>query len=42
MTVLDIRPVEEVPKLLEAIAKVSIGFSVPEIWTHRKKMVARF
>ncbi|TYQ30917.1 EAL domain-containing protein [Pseudanabaena sp. UWO310] len=37
MTVLDIRPVEDVPKLLEAIAKVSTGFSVPEIWTHRKK-----
>ena len=37
MTVQDIRPPEDIPKLLEVIAKVSTGFSVPEVWRHCKK-----
>ncbi|GBO56633.1 diguanylate cyclase/phosphodiesterasewith PAS/PAC sensor [Pseudanabaena sp. lw0831] len=37
MTLQDIRPPEDMPKLLEAIAKVSAGFSVPEVWRHCKK-----
>jgi diguanylate cyclase (GGDEF)-like protein/PAS domain S-box-containing protein len=37
MTLQDIRPPEDIPKLLEAIAKVSTGFSVPEVWRHCKK-----
>jgi diguanylate cyclase (GGDEF)-like protein/PAS domain S-box-containing protein len=37
MTLQDIRPHEDIPKLLEAIAKVSTGFSVPEVWRHCKK-----
>ena len=37
MTLQDIRPAEDIPRLLAAIAKVSIGFSVPEIWRHCKK-----
>jgi diguanylate cyclase (GGDEF)-like protein/PAS domain S-box-containing protein len=37
MTIQDIRPPEEIPKLLETIAKISTGFSVPEVWRHCKK-----
>ncbi|PZV16015.1 MAG: GGDEF domain-containing protein [Pseudanabaena sp.] len=37
MTLQDIRPPEDVPRLLAAIAKVSVGFSMPEVWRHRKK-----
>jgi diguanylate cyclase (GGDEF)-like protein/PAS domain S-box-containing protein len=37
MTLQDIRPTEDIPRLLAAIAKVSTGFSVPEIWRHCKK-----
>ncbi len=37
MTSQDIRPPEDVPRLLEAIAKVSTGFSLPEVWRHYKK-----
>ncbi len=37
MTLPDIRPPEDVPRLLEAIAKVSEGFSEPEVWRHCKK-----
>ena len=37
MTVPDIRPPEDIPKLLEAISKVSTGFTVPEVWRHSKK-----
>jgi diguanylate cyclase (GGDEF)-like protein/PAS domain S-box-containing protein len=37
MTVQDIRLPEDIPKLLEAIAKVSTGFSEPEVWRHCKK-----
>ena len=37
MTIQDIRPKEDIPRLMEAIAQVSIGFSIPEVWRHRKK-----
>lgn len=37
MTLRDIRLLEDMPRLLEAIAKVSNGFSVPEVWRHCKK-----
>ncbi len=37
MTLQDIRLPEDMPRLLGAIAKVSTGFSVPEIWRHCKK-----
>jgi diguanylate cyclase (GGDEF)-like protein/PAS domain S-box-containing protein len=37
MTLQDIRLLEDMPRLLEAIAKVSTGFSVPEVWRHCKK-----
>ncbi len=37
MTLQDIRPSEDIPKLLEAIAKVSTGFTKPEVWRHCKK-----
>ena len=37
MTLQDIRSPEDMPRLLEAIAKVSTGFSVPEVWRHCKK-----
>ena len=37
MTLPDIRPPEDIPKLLAAIAKISTGFSVPEVWRHCKK-----
>ncbi|WP_103668652.1 EAL domain-containing protein [Pseudanabaena sp. BC1403] len=37
MTLQDIRPSEDIPKLLEVISKVSTGFSVPEVWRHCKK-----
>ena len=37
MTVQDIRPPEDVPRLLEAISKVSVGFTEPDIWRHCKK-----
>jgi diguanylate cyclase (GGDEF)-like protein/PAS domain S-box-containing protein len=37
MTLQDIRPAEDIPMLLEALSKVSLGFSVPEVWRHRKK-----
>jgi len=37
MTLPDIRLAEDIPKLLEAIAKVSEGFSLPEVWRHCKK-----
>ncbi|MFO0211583.1 MAG: PAS domain S-box protein, partial [Pseudanabaena sp.] len=37
MTVQDIRPPEDVPRLLEAISKVSVGFTEPDVWRHCKK-----
>lgn len=37
MTLIDIRLAEDIPKLLEAIAKVSEGFSSPKVWRHCKK-----
>jgi diguanylate cyclase (GGDEF)-like protein/PAS domain S-box-containing protein len=37
MTLQDIRPAEDIPMLLEALSKVSLGFSVPEVWRHCKK-----
>jgi len=37
MTLQDIRPVEDIPMLLDALSKVSLGFSVPEVWRHCKK-----
>ena len=37
MTLTDIRLAEDIPKLLEAIAKVAEGFSSPEVWRHCKK-----
>ncbi|PZO37425.1 MAG: GGDEF domain-containing protein [Pseudanabaena frigida] len=37
MKTLDIRPPEDVPKLLNAIANISTGLSIPEIWRHCKK-----
>lgn len=37
MTLKDIRPAVDIPKLLEAIAKISSGFSLPEVWRHLKK-----
>jgi PAS domain S-box-containing protein len=37
MTLTDIRPPEDIPKLLEAISKISTGFTVPEVWRHCKK-----
>ena len=37
MTLTDIRLAEDIPKLLEAIAKVSEGFNSPEVWRHCKK-----
>jgi len=37
MTLPDIRLAEDIPKLLEAIAKVSEGFSEPQVWRHCKK-----
>lgn len=37
MTIQDIRPLEDIPKLMESIAKVSSGFSLPEVWKHCKK-----
>lgn len=37
MQITDIRPPEDIPKLLQTISQVSIGFSVPEVWRHRKK-----
>jgi diguanylate cyclase (GGDEF)-like protein/PAS domain S-box-containing protein len=37
MTLRDIRLLEDMPRLLETIAKVSNGLSVPEVWRHCKK-----
>lgn len=37
MTIADIRPAEELPRLLENIAGVSEGIDTAGIWTHRKK-----
>jgi diguanylate cyclase (GGDEF)-like protein/PAS domain S-box-containing protein len=37
MTLQDIRPAEDMPRLLEAITKVSTGLSEIEIWRHCKK-----
>jgi len=37
MKLTDIRLAEDIPKLLEAIAKVSEGFSSPKVWRHCKK-----
>lgn len=37
MTLRDIRPTEDMPRLLEAIAKVSVGLAETEVWRHCKK-----
>ena len=37
MTLADIRPPEDVPKLIEAISKISSGLTHPEVWRHTKK-----
>ncbi|NMF57554.1 sensor domain-containing protein [Pseudanabaena yagii] len=37
MTLQDIRPPEDIPRLLEAISKVSVGFTESEVWRHCKK-----
>ncbi|PZU97988.1 MAG: GGDEF domain-containing protein [Pseudanabaena sp.] len=37
MTLEDIRPPEDVPKLREAIAKISSGLTLPEVWRHIRK-----
>lgn len=37
MTIRDIRPPEDVPQMLDAVAKTKIGYSSAGIWRHRKK-----
>lgn len=37
MTIKDIRPFDDVPALLDSVAKVGAGFGVAGIWRHRKK-----
>jgi PAS domain S-box-containing protein len=37
MTVKDIRPTDEVPRLLEAISNYASAYSLPELWKHRRK-----
>lgn len=37
MTIKDIRPPEEVPALLETVAKTQRGLSTPRAWHHRQK-----
>lgn len=37
MKITEIRPAEEIPRLLENIARVQEGFDDAGIWTHRKK-----
>ncbi len=37
MTIKDIRPFDDVPALLDSVAKISAGFGVAGIWRHRKK-----
>ncbi|MDX2256710.1 MAG: EAL domain-containing protein [Pseudanabaenaceae cyanobacterium bins.39] len=37
MSLQDIRPFEDVPRLLESIAKVSSGLGATEVWKHLKK-----
>src|SRR5262249_20504343 len=37
MTIKDIRPAEDIPALLDKLARVPPGFDRPEIWRHRKK-----
>ncbi len=37
MTIKEIRPSEDVPELIEAVARFSASLSRPEFWRHRKK-----
>ncbi len=37
MTIQDIRPPEDIPQLLAALAAIGTGLTTPEIWRHRKK-----
>ncbi|MDQ3684155.1 MAG: PAS domain S-box protein [Acidobacteriota bacterium] len=37
MTIKDIRPPEDVPALIESVAKMHRGLSTPRTWRHRKK-----
>ncbi len=37
MTIKDIRPVEDIPRLLDSISRVSPGFGQSGYWLHRKK-----
>ncbi len=37
MTIKDIRPPEDIPRLLENIAKVSVGLDISGVWRHCKK-----